>query len=255
MSQKLVITLFLLIFLLFSCRNRSGLTNRGEDQVSKQTQTVSEGNSDKSEPSPGIQSEEVVTDIEGNEYPTVRIGNQTWFVKNLKTTKYNDGTPVPLVSDSTAWSVLSKPAYCWYENDISSFKPTYGALYNGYAVNSGKLCPTNWHVPTNDDWRVLTGFLGGDRVAGGKMKGSGTSFWVGPNTGATNESGFNGLPGGLRYHDGSFHDFGFSGYWWSSTLFSSDRAFFIYLDYEYADAFRFDNLMRIGFSVRCIKDH
>jgi uncharacterized protein (TIGR02145 family) len=255
MGQKSIITFFLLIVLLFSCRSRSGQNKSVEKEAHEQTVPVTSGNSDKSVTSTEIQPGEIITDVEGNEYPVIRIGNQSWFLKNLKTATLNDGTPIKLVTDSVSWSSLSSPGYCWYDNEMESFRPTYGALYNGYTANTGKLCPKNWHVPTVNDWRALTSLLGGESVAGGKMKGSGTSFWVGPNTGATNESGFNALPGGLRYHDGSFRDFGFSGYWWSSTLVTKDRAFFIYLDYEYANAFRFDNLLKIGFSVRCVRDY
>jgi uncharacterized protein (TIGR02145 family) len=177
------------------------------------------------------------------------------MVKNLKTTRYNDGTAIPLVTDGAAWAALSTPGYCWYENEESSFKPSYGALYNGYTVNTGKLCPIGWHVPSDAEWTALRTYLGGENVAGEKLKESGTTYWVSPNTGATNESGFTALPGGLRYQDGLFHDFGFSGYWWSSTEYSASRAFFFYMDYEYSNVFRFDNFKKIGFSVRCMKDN
>lgn len=100
-----------------------------------------------------------ITDIEGNVYTSVKIGTQTWMVENLKTTKYNDGTSIPLVTDNAVWKSSLSPAYCWYDNDISNKEP-YGALYNWFAVNTGKLCPSGWHVPTIDEWSVLEQFLG-----------------------------------------------------------------------------------------------
>lgn len=115
-----------------------------------------------------------VTDTEGNTYKTIKTVTQTWMAENLKTTKYNDGTLIPNVSDNTAWTQLSSGAYCWYSNDINN-KSTFGALYNWYAVNTGKLCPEGWHVPGDDEWTTLTGYLGGEDVAGGKMKS--TSGW------------------------------------------------------------------------------
>ena len=108
-----------------------------------------------------------VVDIDGNVYHTVTIGTQVWMVENLKTTKYNDGTAIPLVTDNTAWGALTTPGYCWYNNDSATYKNTYGALYNWYAVNTGKLAPTGWHVPTDSEWTVLTTYLGGQSVAGG----------------------------------------------------------------------------------------
>ena len=196
----------------------------------------------------------MVKDIEGNEYNTITIGTQTWMTKNLGTTRYNDGTAIPLVTPPEEWSALSAPAYCWYKNDEATYKGFYGALYNGYAVNTGKLCPAGWHVPTDIEWNVLTVCLGGEEIAGGKLKEAGTSRWVRPNSGATNKSNFSGLPGGLRYSDGEYHDFGFSGYWWTSTQYSASRAFFRFLYHQDSCIFRFDNVKQNGFSVRCLKD-
>jgi len=252
---KTLLTLFIVVILLFSCRNKSGKTYNLKESSSEQTASDSGENKNSTDLKPVLQVQEKVKDIEGNEYNTIKIGIQTWMVKNLKTTRYNDGKPIALVTDSAAWAALTTPGYCWYENDASSFKPLYGALYNGYAANTGKLCPTGWHVPDDKDWTILTNYLGGESVAGSKLKEPGTSYWVSPNTGATNESGFTALPGGLRYHDGSFHDFGFSGYWWSSTEYSAERSFFRYMDYEYTNVFRFNNLKKIGFSARCIRDY
>ncbi len=195
-----------------------------------------------------------VTDIEGNEYKTITIGTQTWMANNLEATRYNDGTPVPLVADPVKWSSLSSHGYCFYNNDPDTYKEAFGALYNGYTINSGKICPSGWHVPSNEEWDVLAAYLGGTDVAGGRMKEVGTLHWVSPNIGASDINNFRALPGGLRYSDGRFHDFGFGGYWWSSTQYSTIRSYFIFLFYEDSALFRFNNLKTNGFSIRCLKD-
>ncbi len=196
-----------------------------------------------------------LTDIDGNEYKTVTIGNQIWMAQNLAVTRYNDGKEIQLVTDSVKWTSLTSPAFSWYNNDEEVYKKSYGALYNGYTAGSGKLCPAGWHVPSDSEWDLLAAYLGGADVAGGRMKESGTSRWVRPNTGASNMSNFNALPGGLRYYDGNFRDLGFGAYWWSSTQLNPERAFFRFVFHEESTIFRFDNLKRIGFSVRCLKDN
>ena len=123
----------------------------------------------------------VVQDIDGNNYLTVTIGTQIWMAENLRTTKYNDGTAIPLVTDNTTWANLTTPAYCWYNNDAKTNGSTYGALYNWYSVNTKKLCPTGWHVPNDTEWTTLTTYLGGTAVAGGKLKETGTAHWYSPN--------------------------------------------------------------------------
>ncbi|HOB83744.1 MAG TPA: FISUMP domain-containing protein [Bacteroidales bacterium] len=195
-----------------------------------------------------------LTDIDGNEYKTVTIGTQTWMAENLSVTTYNDGKVIRLVTDSLIWTSLSSPSFCWYNNDEEVYKKSYGALYNGYTAGTGKLCPAGWHVPSDAEWDILAASLGGADVAGGRMKEAGTSRWVRPNTGASNMSNFNALPGGLRYYDGNFRDLGFGAYWWSSTQLNPERAFFRFIFHEESTIFRFDNLKRIGFSVRCLKD-
>lgn len=198
-----------------------------------------------------------VTDIDSNVYHTVTIGTQVWMVENLKTTKYNDGTAIPNVTDSTAWSGLSTPAYCWYNNDSITNKTTYGALYNLYTVNTGKLCPTGWHVPTDAEWTTLTTYLGGESVAGGKLKETGTTHWLSPNTGAINESDFTALPGGYRYYSGIFNYVGKYGYWWSSTEDESNNSWAWDRDmvFNYNVVFRDINYKNNGFSVRCLRDN
>jgi uncharacterized protein (TIGR02145 family) len=181
------------------------------------------------------------------------------MAENLKTTKYNDGTAIPLVTDGTAWSVLSTPGYCWYNNDAATYKPTYGALYNWYALNAtsngGKnVCPTSWHVPTDAEWTTLTTYLGGETVAGGKLKETGTTHWLSPNTGATNTTGFTALPGGYRYSGGTFGNVGGYGYWWSATEFDAGSAWDRMMRYNNSDVWRsFDDKM-VGISVRCLRD-
>jgi len=197
----------------------------------------------------------IVTDIEGNVYNTVTIGTQTWMAENLKTTKYNDGTAIPLVTNSTEWGNLTTPGYCWYNNDEASYKNTYGALYNWHTVNTGKLCPTDWHVPADAEWTTLVNYLGGSNVAGAKMKETGTTHWVTPNTGATNESGFTALPDGNRYFYGTFYDIGYIGYWWSSTEYSATSAYCWTLGYGSAYIYRHYYSKELGLSVRCVRDY
>ncbi len=145
-----------------------------------------------------------VTDIDGNVYQTIGIGSQYWTAENLKTTRFNDGTPIPLVTDNSTWEFLVAPGYCWYNNDEAASKEVYGALYNWYVVVSSKLPPEGWHVSTDAEWTILETFLGGITGAGGKLKETGTDHWLTPNTGATDETGFTALPGGIRAKDGSY---------------------------------------------------
>jgi uncharacterized protein (TIGR02145 family) len=168
-----------------------------------------------------------VSDVENNVYNTVTIGSQVWMAENLKTTKYNDGTSIPLVTDGVAWSALTTDAYCWYNNDKATYKDTYGALYNWYAVNpatnGGKnVCPTGWRVPSDAQWTIMTDFLGGEMGSGGKLKEAGTVHWQSPNTGATNETGFTALPGGSR--GGDFLGIFTSGGGWTSTEYEIKSA-------------------------------
>lgn len=194
-------------------------------------------------------------DVDGNVYTTVTIGTQTWMVENLKTTKYNDGTAIPLVTDNTAWSNLTTPGYCWYNNDVGTYKNTYGALYNSYTVNTDKLAPTGWHVATDAEWSTLTTYLGGEGVAGGKLKESGTTHWTSPNTGATNEWGFTALPGGCRFGIvGFFDDIGDNSRLWSATVVGVVGSWARYMDYDNAGVHRVEYPKYYGFQVRCVRD-
>ena len=196
-----------------------------------------------------------ITDYNGNVYWTIKIGDQIWMAENLKTTRYNDGTDIPLVTDNTEWANLYGPAYCWYNNDEAQYKNTYGAIYTWYTVNTDKLCPAGWHVPSDDEWTTLTDYLGGESVAGGKLKEAGTTHWDSPNTGATNETGFTALPGGTRA--GGLGDFGginTYGYWWSSTEYDETRVWWRNTQHHSSRVDRNYLSKWNGYSVRCLKD-
>ena len=197
----------------------------------------------------------VTTDPDGNAFGIVTIGTQTWMAEDLKTTHYNDGTAIPNVTDNATWAGLATGAYCWYNNDAATYKNTYGPLYNWYAVNTGKLCPTGWHVPTNGEWSTLTTYLGGEIVAGGKLKETGYSHWKTPNTGATNETGFTALPGGYRDNKGAFSSITHFSNGWSSTEYSSTNAWNRYLSYDFDRISRINSYKVNGFPVRCLRDN
>lgn len=196
---------------------------------------------------------ETATDQDGNSYKTINIGSQIWMSENLRTTKYNDGTPIPLVTDRIAWTKQSSPGYCWYNNDTIN-KAIYGALYNGYAVNTKKLCPVGWHVSTEAEWSALIQAFGGEIVAGGKLKEPGTIHWTEPNSGATDEAGFNALPGGTRFTNGLFFTLKNIGYWWTFTGLNESNGW--YMSLSSADITVTRNYIELtnGFSVRCVKD-
>jgi len=190
-----------------------------------------------------------ITDVDGNVYPTVKIGSQIWMQKNLATTKYNDGTPIPFVG---AWALggaspwFESDFYCWYNADVSN-KAIYGALYDWYCINTGKLCPKGWHVPSDSEWTTLISYLGGENSAGDKMKF--TAGWANDGNGS-NSSGFCALPGGGSSNNGAGIGTGVMGWWWSS---SSQHQLW-YLTYESGNAFPSSNLPAYALSVRCLKD-
>jgi uncharacterized protein (TIGR02145 family) len=199
-------------------------------------------------------------DIDGNVYHTVKIGNQVWTVENLRVTKYNDGSAIPHIINDAAWDschYTETGVYCYYNNttNADSIKK-FGALYNWYAVNTGKLAPAGWHVPSDSEWSVLTTFLGGDSVAGGKLKEVGAAHWLSPNTDATNETGFSALPGGCRDYDGTFSNVGGRGNWWSATAYNHNASVScfreMYCNYANVDRDRVNN--HFGFSVRCVRN-
>ena len=195
-----------------------------------------------------------ITDVDGNSYNTIVIGTQTWMAENLKTTKLNDGTNIPLVTSATTWGTLSTPAYCWFNNDEATYKVPYGALYNWFTANTGKLCPSGWHIPSDAEWTTFTDYFGGLSIAGGKMKEAGTSHWISPNIGATNESGFTGLPAGYRDKTSGFLNIGTYALWWSSTEINSTDSWGRGLFNLDATVYRYNYYNNHGFSVRCIKN-
>lgn len=194
-------------------------------------------------------------DVEGNDYQTTQIGTQVWMTQNLKTTKYNDNTTIPYVDDNATWRDLSTPAYCWYRNDANSFKNLYGALYNWFTVNTGKLCPSGWHVPNEKEWATLTEYLGGEDIAGGELKEEGTDHWQIPNTKASNQFGFTALPGGYRtgLPTGSFRTATYYGWWWTNTedLYGARCRL---ITYDTNDLIKGAGIKNNGYSVRCLKD-
>ena len=208
-------------------------------------------------------------DADGYTYKTVIIGEQEWFAENLKTSKYNDGTPIPNVTGDTEWEELETGAWCHYDNN-SDYESTYGKLYNFHAIETGKLCPTGWHVPTDAEWTVLTDYL----AANGHSGAEGTAlkatlgwddFLVGSPNG-TDDYGWNGLPGGVRLKNGDFGLVGLNGLWWSSSqrdssfwFDSSDSGYFVgvWTRYLLSDSDLLDrqfNFKELGHSVRCLRD-
>jgi uncharacterized protein (TIGR02145 family) len=160
-----------------------------------------------------------------------------------------------LVTDSANWSNLSTPGYCWYTNNASSFKDTYGALYNWFTVDTRKLCPTGWHVPTDNEWIVLIDNLGGESAAGGKLKETGTINWNSPNVGANDSSGFIARPGGSRYSSSGFNNRGKYGFWWSLSESAIASATGRFLYYNSSDIKSFSDSKVAGYSVRCLSDN
>jgi len=197
---------------------------------------------------------ETITDIDGNVYKTVKIGTQVWMAENLKVTHYRNGAPIPNVTDNTAWSNLTTGAYCNSDNSPDN-AVVYGRLYNWYAVtDSRNLAPIGWHVPSDAEWQTLINYLGGDDVAGGKIKEAGTTHWSSPNTGATNESGFTALPGGYRGYYGYFYLLGDYATFWSSAEDGSSHAWYRRLHYDTATVDRVPDGKQYGFSVRLVRD-
>jgi uncharacterized protein (TIGR02145 family) len=202
--------------------------------------------------------------FDGYTYSSIVLGNgQEWMAENLRTTSYANGDPIPNVTDNWQWATVTIGIWAHYNND-SQYENPYGKLYNWYAVADPRnICPTGWHVPTDEEWNSLIGYLDPSfdpdsytqsNTAGGKMKSIGTQYWQSPNNAATNESGFSGLPGGIRDFEGTFGSFSESGYWWSSTelsaLSAADRA----LASSSGDVYRYNYNKEFGFSVRCLRD-
>jgi uncharacterized protein (TIGR02145 family) len=205
-----------------------------------------------------------VTDQNGNTYATIVIGTQEWMGENLRTTTYANGDPIPNVTDGFTWGQLTTGAWAHYNND-SQYEIPYGKLYNWYAVADPRnVCPAGWHVPTDGEWNTLVGYLDPayepndgtqSATAGGMMKSTGTQYWDSPNTGASNESGFSGLPGGYRnYGNGYVDHLGFLGNWWSASESVAESAWTRALSYDDAAINWSSHSKRSGFSVRCLRD-
>lgn len=186
-----------------------------------------------------------VQDQDGNIYSTVQINGRLWMNKNLKTTKLNDGTPLTNLETPTNWVNSIDAGYCWYNNDAAANKEVYGALYNYKSISTGKICPSGWHVPNDDDWISLISSLGGDSIATLKLKSSGSSNWSNK---ATNETGFSAEAGGFRWV--SFASLTYLGYWWSSSSTSNLNHSLEMSWKSKVTAYGYG----YGFSIRCIKD-
>lgn len=194
-----------------------------------------------------------VSDVDGNIYHTLKVGFQIWMVENLKTTKYRNGDPIANFTDNTEWFNFVGGAYSWLKNNIAN-KTDYGALYNLYAVTDNRnIAPIGWRVATDKDWTTLANFLGGDNVAGGKLKETGTTHWITPNQDATNITGFSALPGGTRELGGTFDFDGITGYWWTSTLVDvGNGGWYRAMDWRSGNLTRMSDFSRSSYSVRCI---
>ena len=238
--KTVMLALILVLFLLLSCSDNSTSVNGDDDPVT-------------------------IQDIDQHTYPVVRIGNQLWMAENLAVTRYRNGDAIPEVQGETDWIALNAGAWSRY-NHLVANDLNFGKLYNWFAVSDPRgICPEGWKVPSDDDWKTLERHLGmsaqeanssmkrgADANAGGKLKSG--SFWESPNTGANNESGFNGNPGGRRVPtDGSFSDINRFGYWWTASEQNQAEAIYRSLYFQDADILRFYVNKKQGFSVRCIK--
>ena len=206
---------------------------------------------DNEEPN-GFQND-IVIDIDGNKYKTVKIGNQCWMAENLRVKHFRNGETIPQISDADEWENTTSGAYCIYDNDPSN-ADIYGFLYNFQAATDNRcIAPEGWHIPTDEEWEILVNYLGGENVAGGKMKESGTSNWKHQNVKASNKSGFTALPGGMCNNSGNSRYINTTAYFWSSSKTDDDFAWLRELS---------DNVSSIGrnackgqgCSIRCIKD-
>ena len=195
-------------------------------------------------------------DMDGNAYPTVRIGNQVWMAENLRVTHYRNGEAISLVTDGTSWGNQTAGAYCYYNNDPGSYEKLYGALYNHYAVSDSRnICPANWHVATAADFNTLGAYLGGASTNGGKMKAS--VLFDAPNSGADNSSGFSGRPGGMRWPagGGAFFYVGQTAIFWTPDLASPTDGRGYSLFYANVALENGTYAFTSGYSVRCVRDY
>ena len=192
-----------------------------------------------------------VTDIDGNRYKSVIIGDQEWMAENLITTTYNDSIPITLEEDNTTWSNLTTGAYCWWHNNEAAH---YGILYNWYTIETSILCPDGWHIPSDEEWTALEDYLtnnGHEGTEGTALKA--TKWWAWGGNG-TDDYGFTALPGGYRTPQGGFEAYEYQGYWWSSTEYSIGYAWYRNMYYDVSYKHKGYYKKEGGFSVRCIKD-
>jgi uncharacterized protein (TIGR02145 family) len=221
----------------------------------------------------------LLKDADGNIYSYINIGTRTWMVENLRTTKYNDGTEIPLVTNMTDWGHISTPGYCWFNNNEDTYGSVYGVLYNWFAIstttNGGKnVCPTGWHVPTHAEWTALETYLIANgynydgTTTGNKIAKSmaATTNWtssgitgVPGNTdypGKRNILGFTGLPGGFRNAAGGFFQINNYGIWWSSVVHDTDpsKSWARGINHDVVELIEYADNKKSGFSVRCLKD-
>ena len=200
-----------------------------------------------------------IVDIDGNKYTTIGIGTQIWMQKNLKTTRLSDGTILSLIADNIDWrnKNINTPAYCWYDNDSVENKSIYGGLYNFYSIETGLLCPTGWHVPSQAEWKTLVDYLGGKEIAGGKLKDYNGNYLVLPDRYIENNFKFHGLPGGFRHPEtGEFRNKGFTGCWWANRISKEDdsKALNIFIGKEKIEITEDYGNKHGGASIRCVKD-
>jgi len=194
----------------------------------------------------------IITDQDSNFYETVTIGEQVWMAENLKTTIFNDSTLIPEVTDNEEWFNLKTPGFCWYGNRDSIYKDVCGGLYNWYAVNTKKLCPLGWHVPSKEDWATLINYLGDDS-SGVKIREVGDAHWHPSDVIGTNESGFTAVSNGLRWFNG-FKGYGFRAAWWTSSEYDSSNAYIYNLRYDFTYVGWATFSKESGNSIRCIKN-
>ena len=193
-------------------------------------------------------------DADSNRYSIVKVGTIYWMAENLKTTKYLNGTPIPNVTNNSNWATLNTGAYCDFNNN-PQISDTYGKLYNYYTItDSRKICPIGWRNPSDIDWSTLTQYLGGELIAGGKLKVTGTTHWSTPNTNATNEIGFSYLPSGARMYNGVYYNSLLYGYLWSSSEYDTSNAIYRLTHYNAANLSTYYYYKKNGFPTRCIKD-
>ncbi len=207
----------------------------------------------KDEPPVVVPCPDSLVDIDGNVYNVIDVDGTCWIASNLKVSRFTNGDSIPLETEGSSWIQLNTPAQCYYDNDSVNLN-IYGRLYNGYSViDSRGLCPTGWKVPHDSDWVNMAKFLGGESVAGDKLKT--LDLWYGPGTPATDEIGFSAKPGGSRIiqGNGSFGSLTNMGNWWSSKENGSDVLVNRQITYANSNLAQASNSKKVGFSVRCIR--